>query len=107
MSTAQVWWPSPRSSDGRQRAVLVSATAQELLALDTGLALRLSTGPPEDRADAAIGAPQVISVDMAEYVFDFRPPAHGTRTVFNVRNAGREDHVFGLYALPADSAPVG
>jgi hypothetical protein len=35
LSTAQLWWPSPRSSDGRQRAVLVSATAQELLALDT------------------------------------------------------------------------
>jgi hypothetical protein len=35
LSTAQLWWPSPRSSDGRQRAVLVSATAQELLAIDT------------------------------------------------------------------------
>jgi len=38
MSTAQVWWPSPRSSNGRQRAVPMSATARELLALDIGAA---------------------------------------------------------------------
>jgi len=45
MSTAQIWWPSPRSSGGRQRAVLMSATARELLALDSRPSRRHGNSP--------------------------------------------------------------
>lgn len=39
---------------------------------------------------------------MTEYAFSYRPPAHSGRTVFRVRNAGREAHKLDLVLLPAD-----
>lgn len=50
--------------------------------------------------------PQQVDVTMTEYRFEYAPPSQPGRTVFQVRNVGAEDHVFGLYLLPDDLPPI-
>jgi hypothetical protein len=49
----------------------------------------------------------VVQVTMTEYAFHYRTPARAGRVVFEVRNAGREDHRAGIYLLPDDMPPIG
>lgn len=58
------------------------------------------------RSRPALHGPEVIDITMRDYHFDYRPPAHAGRVVFQVRNAGHKDHRVGIYLLPKDLPPI-
>lgn len=50
--------------------------------------------------------PQVLLVDMAEYVFRYVPPAAGGRVLVRVENAGRVLHSLSVVPLDEDVPPI-
>ena len=50
--------------------------------------------------------PQVVSVTMREYGYDYEPPTASGRIVFNLENTGRVDHEAVLITLGDEIPPI-
>jgi len=68
--------------------------------------LLLSSCIPSAKGGAVPPSAQTVEVTMLEYRFDYRPPTQAGRTVFTVRNTGREGHRFSIFPLPEDMPPI-
>ncbi len=92
--------------DGRRRRRRLAAGG--VLAVVAVAGLVVGTRPSTSaRAHAPLPrGPQTVAVSMSEYRFAFDPVVAPGRVVFEVRNAGREDHKIGVYPLPEDMPPI-
>ena len=68
-------------------------------------ALLLGAGCSSSERSAPPPAP-VVDVAMAEYRFEYAPPARAGRVVFRARNLGQLEHELVLVYLPEDFPPV-
>lgn len=59
-----------------------------------------SAGPPLPPG------PPLVSVEMDEFRFSYKPPIPSGRVVFNVTNVGKRRHVLALLALAEDLPPI-
>lgn len=50
--------------------------------------------------------PQIVSVSMREYGYEYEPPTASGRIVFNLENAGRVDHEAVLISVGDDIPPI-